>query len=50
MLVVVLLVLLGYWKLTADELLSLDIASPSGLAPHNENILYLLLVLHGCPD
>jgi hypothetical protein len=45
--VVVLLVLLGCWKLTAAELLSSDIASPSDLALHNGSILGLFLVL-GC--
>jgi hypothetical protein len=42
---VVHLVLLGCWKLTAVELLSSGIASPSDLALQNGNILGLLLVL-----
>jgi hypothetical protein len=48
---VVLPILLGCWKLTAAELLSSGIVSPSGLALHNGNILYLLvLALPGCSD
>jgi hypothetical protein len=43
--VVVLLVLLGCWKMTAAEQLSSAIASPSGLALHNGSILGLLLTL-----
>jgi hypothetical protein len=52
MLTVVLLDLLGCWKLTASELLSLGIASPSDLALYNGSILGLLLVLVllGCSD
>jgi hypothetical protein len=38
-------VLLGHWELTAAELLSLGIASPSGLVLHSGNILVLLLAL-----
>jgi hypothetical protein len=50
--IVVLLVLLGCWKLTAAELFSSGIASPSDLALHNESILGLLLVLglSSCSD
>jgi hypothetical protein len=44
-LVVVLLGLLGCWKLVAAELLSLGNAMPSGLVPHSGNILDLLLAL-----
>jgi hypothetical protein len=49
---VALLVLQGRWELTNVGLLSLGIASPSGLALHNGSILYLLLVLGlpGCSD
>jgi hypothetical protein len=42
---VVLLVLLWCWKLTATELLSSDIASPSDHALHNGSILDLLLAM-----
>jgi hypothetical protein len=45
MLGVVLLVLLGYSKLSVAELLSLGIASPSDCALHNGSILVPLLVL-----
>jgi hypothetical protein len=45
MLAVVLLVLLGCWKLATTELLSSRNETPSGLVPHNGNILGLLLVL-----
>jgi hypothetical protein len=44
-LVVVLLVLLRYWKLTVAELLSSGNDSSSDLVPHNGNIHDLLLVL-----
>jgi hypothetical protein len=47
--VVVLLLLLGCWKLNAPGLPSSGITSPSGLALHNGNILYLLLAL-GLPS
>jgi hypothetical protein len=52
MLAVVLFVLLGCWKLTAAELLSSGIASPSDVALCNGSILGLLLVLvlPGCSD
>jgi hypothetical protein len=43
--VVVLLVLLGCWKLTVVELLSSGIASPRDLALHNGSILGFLLAL-----
>jgi hypothetical protein len=48
----VVLVLLGCWKLTAAELLSLGITSPSGLALQSGSILGLLLVLglSSCSD
>jgi hypothetical protein len=50
MIAVVLLVLSWCWKLAAVELLSLGNALPSGLVPHNGNILGLLLALalSGC--
>jgi hypothetical protein len=50
MLVVVLLVFAGCWKLAAIGLLSLGNATPSGLVLHSGNILDLLLVLvlSGC--
>jgi hypothetical protein len=44
-LVVVLLVLLGCWKLAVGELLSSDNESPSGLVPNSENIHNFLLAL-----
>jgi hypothetical protein len=47
MLVVVLIVLLGCWKLVAAELLSSGNATLSGLVPHSGNILGLLLALGG---
>jgi hypothetical protein len=49
---VVLLVLLGCWKLTTVELLSSGIASLSGLVLHNGSIFSLLLALglSGCSD
>jgi hypothetical protein len=42
--------LLGHWGLTAAGLLSLDIASPNGLALHSGNMLYFHpeLVLLDC--
>jgi hypothetical protein len=45
MLVVVLLILLGCWKLAADELLSSGNESLSDLVPHSGNIHDLLLAL-----
>ena len=45
MLAVVLLVLLGCWKLVAAELLSSSNESPSDLVPHIGNIHDLLLAL-----
>jgi hypothetical protein len=45
MLAMVLLVLLGCWKLVAAGLLSSGNATPSGLVPHNGNIFGLLLAL-----
>jgi hypothetical protein len=52
MLDVVLLVLLGCWKLAVAELLSSGNESPSGLVPHIGNIhdLLLALGLSGCSD
>jgi hypothetical protein len=52
MLAVVLIVLLGCWKLVAAGLLSSGNATPSGLVPHNGNIfgLLLALTLPGCSD
>jgi hypothetical protein len=52
MLVVVLLVLLGFWRLAADELLSSGNESPNGLVPHSGNIhdLLLALGLSDCSD
>jgi hypothetical protein len=52
MLVVVLLVLLGCWKLAVAEPLSSGNVSPSGLVPHSGNIHDLLLVmgLSSCAD
>jgi hypothetical protein len=52
MLVVVLLVLLGHWELTAVELLSLGNVMPSGLVPCSGNINDLLFALEllGCSD
>jgi hypothetical protein len=38
-------VLLGHWKLTVAEMLSLGNATPSGLVLHNGNILGLLVAL-----
>jgi hypothetical protein len=50
MLVVVLLVLLGYWLLATAKLPSLDNASPYGFVPHNRRMHDLLLALEllGC--
>jgi hypothetical protein len=50
MLVVVLLVLLGCWKLATTELLSSGNETPSGLVSHNGNIIDLLIALglSGC--
>jgi hypothetical protein len=45
MLVVVLLILLGCWKLAANELLSSGNESLSDLVPHSGNIHGLLLAL-----
>ena len=45
MLAVVLIVLLGCWKLVAAGLLSSGNATPSGLVPHSGNIHGLLLAL-----
>jgi hypothetical protein len=47
MLAMVLLVLLGCWRLAAAELLSSGNESPSDLVPHSRNIHDLLLAL-GC--
>jgi hypothetical protein len=52
MLVVVLLVLLGCWKMAAAELFSLHNESPSGHVPPSGNIhgLVLTLGLSGCSN